>query len=167
MYLVGYSIRQRQGSGLEQLPPTSGTAAPGKKLESDSAQVVWNRTNSSFPSERACKSLRDEDSDGFSGTKSKDQSLLMWTSVVQLRNVPVYNELTGVADCFQQLENILVALEKLPSHHQYSDPSYASESRTRFLFCSSESTIRSWFSNLWKARCVKKIPVKELLMSRE
>ena len=38
---------------------------------------------------------------------------LMSTLVVQLWIVPVYNEHTGVADCFHQLENRLVALENL------------------------------------------------------
>ena len=40
-------------------------------------------------------------------------SSLMWTLVVQLWIVPVYNEHTGVADRFHQLENRLVALENL------------------------------------------------------
>jgi hypothetical protein len=37
----------------------------------------------------------------------------MWTLVVQFWDVPVYNEHTGVANCFHQLENRLVALEYL------------------------------------------------------
>ena len=39
--------------------------------------------------------------------------MLMWTLIVDLWIVPVYNEHTGVADCFNQLENTLIALENL------------------------------------------------------
>ena len=47
------------------------------------------------------------------GYQFPTHSLLMWTLVVQFWIVPVYNEHTGVADCFHQLENRLVALENL------------------------------------------------------
>ena len=47
------------------------------------------------------------------GYQFPTHSLLMWTMVGQLWIVPVCNEHTGIADCFHQLENRLVALENL------------------------------------------------------
>ena len=115
-YPVGHSIPyvwQAQGGawgGLEQLPPTSGTAACLAKTQVRQRAVLWNRERTMFPVWERPQEMKAAINFGY---QFPTHSLLMWTLVVQLWIIPVYNVNTGVADCFHQLENRLVALENL------------------------------------------------------